>query len=284
VAHEEDEGMQKLVVLQSLWAMERRHTDCIERSLDENVAMILDADFDGVSMSLSNPEAVRRAAALLKSQDKQMELQCFPRTIGDLIPALELCTEIGVHHLDIQADVRPRRIADCIPLLEGWRRLAEQVDFPVYFETHRDRMTTDLYFTLDLLECFPDLKLLGDLSHFMVGREFTVPISDENSAYMHRIIDNCWAFHGRVASREQVQIEISFPHHKMWLDIFLSWWEYGFRSWRRRAESNDSLAFVCELGPKPYAITGRDGNDTTDRWREALMLKAEIKTLWSKTT
>jgi hypothetical protein len=275
--------MQKLVVLQSLWAMERRHTDSIERSLDENVAMILDADFDGVSMSMSNPEAARRVAALLKSQDKLMEVQCFPRTIDDLIPALELCTEIGVHHLDIQADVRPRRIADCIPLLEGWRRLAEQVDFPVYFETHRDRMTADLYFTLDLLECFPDLKLLGDLSHFMVGREFTVPISDENSANMHRIIDNCWAFHGRVASREQVQIEISFPHHKMWLDIFLSWWEYGFRSWRRRAKSNDSLAFVCELGPKPYAITGSDGNDTTDRWREALMLKAEIKTLWSKT-
>src|SRR5277367_632508 len=273
--------MQKLVVLQSLWAMERRHTDSIERSLDENVAMILDAGFDGVSVSLSDAPAARRAAALTRG--KPMEAQCFPRTIDDLIPALELCTEIGVRHLDIQADVRPRRIADCIPLLEGWRRLAEQANFPVYFETHRDRMTTDLYFTLDLLECFPDLKLLGDLSHFMVGREFTVPISDENRAHMHRIIDNCWAFHGRVASREQVQIEISFPHHRMWLEIFLAWWEYGFKSWRRRAKSNDSLAFVCELGPKPYAITGRDGNDTTDRWREALMLKAEIKALWSKT-
>src|SRR5208283_6140673 len=118
--------------------MERRHTDSIERSLDENLAMILDADFDGVSMSLSNVEAARRVAALLKTQGKLMEAQCFPQTIDDLIPALELCNEIGVHHLDIQADVRPRRIADCIPLLEGWRRLAEQVDFPVYFETHRD--------------------------------------------------------------------------------------------------------------------------------------------------
>ncbi len=57
--------------------------------------------------------------------------------------------------------MRPRRIEDCVAYLDGWRRLIEQVDFPVYFETHRDRMTTDLFFTLDLLDCFPDLQLLA---------------------------------------------------------------------------------------------------------------------------
>ncbi len=272
--------MQTLLFLQSMWAMERRHTDGIERSIEESIEMILSAGFDGVSMSFTNAAAARRTAALLKPHGKVMEAQWFPKTVDELKPALELCTELGVHHLDIQADVRPRKVADCIPLLEGWRRLAEQVDFPVYFETHRDRMTTDLYFTLDLLECFPDLKLLGDLSHFLVGREFATPISSENHAYMHRIIDNCWAFHGRVASREQVQIEISFPAHKMWLDIFLGWWRYGFESWRRRAGADDSLAFVCELGPKPYAIIGRDGNDTTDRWQESLLLRDHVRKLW----
>jgi hypothetical protein len=274
---------QKLVVFQSLWAMERRHSDAVERSLEQNVKMILEAGFDGVSMTVSDVAAARRTAALLKPHGKSMEAQCFPKSVDELKPALELCTELGVHHLDIQADVRPRRIAECIPLLEGWRRLAEQVQFPVYFETHRDRMMTDLYFTLDLLDCFPDLKLLGDLSHFLVGREFAVPISAENQSYMHRIIDHCWAFHGRVASREQVQVEISFPHHKMWFDIFLSWWEYGFKSWRRRANSDESLAFVCELGPKPYAIAGPDGNDASDRWMEALMMKDAIRELWGST-
>lgn len=274
--------MQKLLILQSMWAMERRHTDGLERSLEENVEMIVGAEFDGLSMSVGDASLFRRAAQLLESE-KSIEAQCFPTTVDDLQPVLELCTSVGVHHLDIQADVRPRRVADCIPLLDGWRRLAEQVTFPVYLETHRDRMTTDMYFTLDLLECFPDLKLIGDLSHFMVGREFSVPISQENQALMQQILDHCWAFHGRVASREQVQIEISFPHHRPWLDIFLSWWEYGFRSWRRRAGPGESLAFVCELGPKPYAITGPDGNDTTDRWREALMLKDYARALWDKT-
>jgi hypothetical protein len=274
---------QKLIVLQSLWSMERRHTDGMERSLEQNVEMILMAGFDGVSMTVGDAAAARRTAALLEPHGKLIEAQCFPKCVDDLKPVLELCTELGVYYLDIQADVRPRRIADCIPLLEGWRRLAEQVSFPVYFETHRDRMTTDLYFTLDLLECFPDLKLLGDLSHFLVGREFAIPISAENQAYMQRIIDNCWAFHGRVASREQVQVEISFPHNRLWLDLALSWWEYGFKSWRRRANPDESLAFVCELGPKPYAIAGPDGNDASDRWLEALMMKDAVRALWSRT-
>jgi len=272
---------QRLLFLQSLWAMERRHTDGKERTLEQNIEMILGADFDGVSMSFTDAVAARRAGALLKPHGKVIEAQCFPGTVDDLEPMLELAAAVGVHHLDIQPDVRPRRLQDCIPLIEGWRRLAEQVSFPVYFETHRDRMTTDLYFTLDLLDCFPDLKLLGDLSHFLVGREFVTPLSQENQGYMHRIIDNCWAFHGRVASREQVQIEISFPHHRVWLDIFLDWWQYGFASWRSRAGPNDSLAFVCELGPKPYAITGRDGNDTTDRWAEALLMREHVRKLWA---
>jgi hypothetical protein len=211
------------------------------------------------------------------------EGQCFPTTVDELKPVLEIATEFGVHHIDIQPDVRPRRLQECAPLIEGWRRLAEDVDFPVFIETHRDRMTTDLYFTLDLLDCFPDLKLLADLSHFLVGREFAWPVSDENHALIHRILDNSWAFHGRVASREQVQIEISFPHHQMWFDLFLDWWEYGFRSWRKRARPDDDLAFTCELGPKPYSITGPDGNDTTDRWREALIMKEKVEELWRRT-
>ena len=273
--------MQKLLFLQSMWAMERRHTDGIEPSLDHNIEMILDAGFDGVSTSLTNVTEVRRIAALIKPQRKVIEAQWFPKCVDDLKPALELCAEIGVHHLDIQPDLRPRRLSECIPLIEGWRRLAEQVDFPIYFETHRDRMTTDLFFTLDLLECFPDLKLIGDLSHYLVGREFATPISAENHNYMHKVLDNCWAFHGRVASREQVQIEITFPQHQMWLDIFLGWWKYGFDSWRRRAGPADTLAFVCELGPRPYAITDRSGNDTTDRWQEALLMRELVRKLWN---
>lgn len=274
--------MQKLVVMQSLWAMERRQPDGLERSLEMNLEMIVEARYGGVSTDWRDRDTARRIAAFLKPHGLVVEGQCFPKTVDDLKSVLEIGTETGLHHLDIQPDVRPRTLKECMPLIEGWTRLAEEVDFPVYIETHRDRMTTDLFFVLDLLDAFPNLKLLGDLSHFLVGREFATPVDATNHGYIHRVLDNCWALHGRVASREQVQVEVSFPHHKMWFDLFLSWWEYGIRSWRKRAGADDSLSFVCELGPQPYAIAGPDGADLSDRWSDALIIREAVEGLWGR--
>jgi hypothetical protein len=115
-----------------------------------------------------------------------------------------------------------------------------------------------------------------------MGREFAWPVSDENHRLMHRILDNCWGFHGRVASREQIQLQIGFPQHREWLELFLGWWEYGFRSWRKRASPDATLTFLCELGPKEYAMTGPDGYELSDRWEEALLLKHLVRELWQR--
>lgn len=269
-----------LLILQSLWAMERRHPDGIERSLEENVEMIAKAGFDGISAHCYDSERTRSIGDAIAGTGLVVEGMCFPKTVDDLKPAMECAEQFGVLHLNIQPDVRLRRVEDCVPLIEGWMRLAEEVDYPVYFETHRNRMTTDLFFTLDLMDRVPGMPMLADLSHYLVGREFWYPICEEDEAMVFQILDQSWAFHGRVASREQVQIEISFPQHRIWLDLFLHWWDYGFRSWNRRAEPGRKLSFACEMGPRPYAITDRNENDSTDRWEEALMLKAHVRNLW----
>ncbi|MGY8663833.1 sugar phosphate isomerase/epimerase [Bradyrhizobium sp. UFLA05-109] len=274
---------QSLLVLQSLWAMERRQPDGIERSIDQNLTMIREAGFDGISTSCADPARVALIARALAGSGLAVEGMCFPQTIDDLKAGIELAGQLGVLHINIQPDIRPRRIADCIPLLEGWIRVAQDAGMPIYFETHRNRMTTDLLFTLDLMDQVPEMRMLADLSHSLVGREFWYPISDEDEALVRQVLDRSWAFHGRVASREQIQVEITFPQHKVWLDLFLGWWKYGFKSWRRRAGADARLTFTCELGPQPYAISDRQGNDTTNRWEEALLLKSLVRSLFEST-
>ena len=274
--------MQRLVVYQSLWAMEQRRPDGFEWPLQQKLQMIHDAGFDGAGVRFFDRDYARQVTQRLREWSLTWQAQCYPQRVEDLIPILENVAEFGADHLNLQADVRPHTVAECVPLIEGWRRLAQDAGVALHFETHRDRMTTDLHFTLRLLDRFPDLRLTGDLSHYVVGREFAWPISDENHRLMHRIIDNCWGFHGRVASREQIQVQLSFTHQRDWLELFMGWWEYGFRSWRRRAPPDAVLSFLCELGPKEYAMTGRDGCELSDRWEEAQMLMRLVRELWRK--
>ena len=273
---------QKLLVYQSLWAMERRRPDGQEWTLDQKLEMIRGDGFDGAGVRFFDYEYAKTVTSYLREHGMTWQAQCYPKSVDDLKPIIEHVQELGADHINLQPDVKPYRLEDCIPYIEGWRRLAADAGIALQIETHRDRMTTDLFFTLHLLDCFPDLRLTGDLSHYVVGREFAWPISDENHALMRRIIDHCWGFHGRVASREQIQLQISVAHHKEWVDVFMGWWEYGFRNWKQRAPADATLTFLCELGPREYAMTGPDGYEMSDRFAEAGMMRDMVRDLWKR--
>jgi hypothetical protein len=274
--------MQKLLVYQSLWAMERRRPDGQEWTLGQKLEMIRDAGFDGAGVRFFDYAYAKEVTSFLRAHHMTWQAQCYPKTVDDLKPIIEHVQELGADHINLQADIRPYTVDECVPYIEGWLRLAEDAKVRVHIETHRDRMTTDLFFMLHLLDRFPNLKLTGDLSHYLVGREFAHPVTEENHVLMRRVMDHCWGYHGRVASREQVQVQISFPHMQHWVDLFMGWWAYGFDNWRKRAPADDVLTFLCELGPPEYAITGADGYELSDRWMEAGMMKDMIRKLWAE--
>jgi hypothetical protein len=273
---------QQLRILQSLWAMERRLAGEPEWPLQTQLEMIRDAGYDGAGVRFIDPAFATEVTGFLRTNGMIWQAQCYPTSVDDLKPVLELVARLGADHVNLQPNVRPYRLLECIRSIEGWRRLADEAGVAVHVETHRDRMTTDLFFTLQLLDCFPDLRLTADVSHYLVGREFSWPVDDVNHALIHRILDNSWGIHGRIASREQVQISLGFPQHQSWVELFMGWWEYAIRSWRKRAGPDAVLTFPCELGPAPYAITGSDGLELSDRWQDALVMKDMIWNLWDR--
>ncbi|MCX7281350.1 MAG: sugar phosphate isomerase/epimerase, partial [Alphaproteobacteria bacterium] len=146
---------QKLLVYQSLWAMERRRPDGQEWSLDEKLGMIRDAGFDGCGVRFIDPLFAREVTSFLRAHGMTWQAQCYPQTVDDLKPALALVKELGADHLNLQADVRPYTLEESESYITGWRKLAADAGVELHIETHRDRMTTDLFFTLHLLDRFP---------------------------------------------------------------------------------------------------------------------------------
>ena len=273
--------MQKLLVFQSLWGMQRLRGETREAPLAKTIARIAAAGFDGVTDHFYDRAHVAPLAALLREYGLSIEGQVFPRDVAGLEPALDMAREFGCHHITVQSFACPETVAACLPLLEGWQRLSEKAGVPVYIETHRGRMTNDLPFTLQLLDAFPDLRFTADLSHYVTAREIELPVPDKTEVQIARILSHAWAFHGRVAGSHQVQLPLGFPQHQAWVTQFQRWWQAGFAAWRKRADADATLAFTCELGPAPYAITGADGHDLTDRWDEALQLQAKARALWA---
>jgi hypothetical protein len=273
----------RLRVFQAMWGMEGLD-DAHGTTPEARVETIAAAGFDGVGVSCGDADFARTVASAAAGHGLGWIAICFPRDINEFEDTLALVHDIGVDRLDhvnLQPDVRPFTPLECVPYLLRWQALADEAGVRLHFENHRGRMTTDLRFTLQLLDALPDIRLTADLSHFVVGQEFRWPIGDEDNHLIERILARTWAYHGRVASREQVQLQISFAHHEPWLRLFLNWWEQGFRLWREVAPADATLTFMTELGPPGwYAMTGPDGEELSDRWAEALQLRSMVVDRW----
>ena len=92
--------MQKLLIYQSMWAMERRRPDGLEWTLDERLRMVRDAGFDGVGLKFADRDYVRTVTGFLREAGLSWQAQCYPRTVADLLapvlPARRAVAERGL--------------------------------------------------------------------------------------------------------------------------------------------------------------------------------------------
>ncbi len=264
--------------------MELRSPDRPERSHEETFRMVAEAGYDGMCIDPSVEEISKFAE--LKPLYSEYGLNCmmnaFPFEPGDMQPLYQLSSELNASIVNIIGGVMPIRPEDSVPVIRRWMAEAEDAGRTVLFETHRDSLLNDLYYTLQVMDLVPEMRLCADLSHFVVDREMREPISERDQGYISRVLERSDCFQGRIANREQVQIQIEFPQHQEWVAIFKGWWKEGMRRWRERNADDATLIFLCELGPPPYAITDGSRHELSDRWDEALLIRRWANEIWSE--
>jgi len=276
--------MQKLDIYQSLWGMELRHPKTPERTDEESFALVAEAGFDGMCLDPSRAEIAENQArrGLFEKYGLGCMINAFPYSPDDMQPLLDFATSMDACLVNVISGVMPIKPKDAVPVVCRWIEEAEARRIPLLFETHRDGLLNDLYFTLQLMELVPDMRLCADLSHFVVDRELRAPVPERDKRYFDSVLARSDCFQGRIANREQVQIQINFEQHQEWVEIFKVWWKEGMRLWRQRNVEDATLIFLCELGPPPYAITDANQNELSDRWQESLQIRDWVRGIWAE--
>jgi hypothetical protein len=270
--------------------MQQRRPGVPERPLAESFEMIAAAGYDGVGIDLGvTPlEEAQALGPLLTRHNLGCLVTAFVKTMDGLGPVLDLARRLDARHVNLIGQVMPLSAEATVPVVRRWMEMAAAAGVELQFETHRNSITNDMFATLQLLDAVPEMVICADLSHYVVGREFDCPPDARTEGHIARLLARSGSFQGRIASRQQIQVPFGFPQYAKWLDVFLAWWEAGFRQWRRHGSCGSTfgstggvLNFLCELGPHEYAMTGPDGRELSDRWEEALTLKSHARRIWA---
>lgn len=272
--------MPRLLVLQSVWGLDKCPGFDIENDLDTALERVIAAGFDGVGVNIARVARTAGVASAMNPRGLAWEGQVLVHDGAQLGAYIREAHALGAHHLNVQIAGPVAHLDEALTLVDELTAAAVDAPLPVWFETHRGRLTNDLLFTLRILEARPGLPLTGDLSHYPVAGEMELPLREDQAAAIERILRNCRNFHGRVSTSHQVQIAFGAPQHHGWLEQHTAWWRRGFELWLESAGADDTLTFMCELGPPPYAITGPDGAELSDRWEEAQRMREIVLGLW----
>lgn len=274
--------MRHLKVYQSMWSMQPHDQTGEKLPVDRVAGMVADAGYAGLALDLGAADVASARAALPHLQREGLTplIVAFPRSVESLRDTLKMAVDFGSPFVDIVGQVFPLTVEGAIPVIRRWIEMSDEIGMPVHFETHRNCITNDLFATLSMLDAIPEMRLAADLSHYMVDREFKLPLGPWERGLISRCLQRSDSFQGRVASRQQIQLQIDFPQHAKWVDLFKSFWAEGLADWRGRNATGD-VVFLCELGPPEYAITGADGRELSNRWDEALQIKGMVERIWA---
>lgn len=274
----------KMEVHQSWWAMRGIGDANGEWSVEEKFEQISKAGYTGILGRLPVAEESEKWRKLLDEYELDFSIEAFPADRLSFASVLNEAKQFGVSYVNAQVQDAFVVGEEALQLLSGLIEEANEVQFPLFIETHRGRITQDLLRTVDYVEQIPDLRLTIDLSHYVLAGEMTKP-DDQAEHYFNQLLKRTSSIHGRISNGEQIQVDIGPKGEHPMLEKYIKWWTSGMSYWLEQANPGQIMPFVCELGPVPYAITRKNytappQEEISDRWQQGLRLKRIAEQTW----
>ena len=138
--------------------MEQRIPDTPEPSMDENFSKVAEAGFDGICVDLGAGEVDQftEASQYYEKYGLGCMVNAFPEQLDDLQPVLQLAKDFDACMVNVIGGIMPIIPADAVPMIYRWIEDAEKTGMPLLFESHRDGLLNDLYYTLQIIDLVPE--------------------------------------------------------------------------------------------------------------------------------
>mgnify|MGYP006259048131 FL=1 len=214
-----------LDIYQSLWAMEQRIPGQAEDPLETHLAQIAEAGYAGacIDPNVSEIEDCLKLKPAFEQHGLKCMVNAFPHDVASLEPLLDMAAQMNATQVNVIGGVMPLTAREAEPVVNTWLSMAQAYNFPLLLETHRNGTLNDLFYTLEVLEMVPELRLCADLSHFVVDRELQLPLGETDQGYFATILERSDSFQGRISSNQQIQIALDFPQHRDWVMQYRQW-------------------------------------------------------------
>lgn len=269
----------RLRVQHSLWSLIKLPLNGPEWTLDEKLARVKAAGFEGVECWLS-PEDEQAHKAALDAHGLRLTLGHHPFTLDEVRGTVAQAVRLGADFVFAQPLHPYVPLAEAVPFLREARHIAYDNGLPFFVETHRGNIPESLNQALMLIEQMPEVRFTGDLSHFVVIGEFYGWEAEGALERMMPVLKRTSHLHGRISNGEQVQVDVGDGTGET-PQFFVRLWAAAMRCWLQDAGSGDIFPFASELGPPRYAITLPDGSEFSDRWEQSLVMKRLAEQAWA---
>lgn len=269
----------RLEVFQSTWAMVDLPNPSHPWDLQDAVAWMRDQGFGGALQWVADADADFPVVAQIRRSGLLVGVGISVYEETAVVPVARRAQDLGVSFVNAHLHDAFASDAQAVARLDALYEGCDAIGMPLFVETHRGTVTQDLLRTIAYARQVSRMRFTLDASHYVVAGEVTQPdAAPRFNEALSEIIVRSASIHARVSNGEQVQVDIGDGSGPL-VSPYIGWWTSAYQHWLKAAAPGDFFPFVCELGPRPYAITVPSGSpfptgaELSDRRAQALVFK-----------
>jgi len=278
------EFMKKPVLrhIANLWTFMGHPTKAGEWPLDQKLAAMKEAGFDGVCWGGSQElrDGCRRHGLIFVGGMASGNVADFPRLLREQ-------KDCGAVHVNVQLAADDVLTPEALELALALNRKGQRIGVIPEIETHRGTCTETPEKHYALCDAYEKatgqlLPVSFDFSHFAVVKHLVPENFAKRLLVRPDLIQHAQQFHFRPFNGHHAQVPITDGRGNLTSEVkdWLPFAEALLKCWLEGNNNNDREIFVCpELGPVEggYALS-----TFPNSWEEAKILCLEIARLWKK--